>query len=214
MENRNSWRKRIPALLARTLLTLLPLVVVSAAVENASAQSVDDGSIGIYFDREGTLCQGTIPPGGTGGTVYVLAKHAGQSAGGIAATEFRFTGVPESWEVFPVANPVHLTQGNPFGDGVVSGFECEDDAQPVLLYTVLVLAHSEETNVQFQIEARNPPSNPSFACPHIDLCDAPAYTKVCVEGLRCFVNSATPRKCDSPLAVEPVSWSALKHLYR
>ena len=97
---------------------------------------------------------------------------------------------------------------------MISGFECEDDAEPVLLYTVLVLAHSEETDVQFQIEERNPPSNPSFACPHVALCDAPTFTKVCVEALPCFVNSTTPRKCGSPLAVEPVSWTALKRLYR
>lgn len=213
MENREVGCRRVVAIRGRARLILLSLAVVAIAAANAGAQTTDDGSIGIYFDREGTLCQGTIPPGPTGGIVYVLAKLAGQSAGGIAATEFRFTGVPESWEVFPVANPAHLTQGNPFQDGVVSGFECDNHGGPVLLYTVLVLAGSEETDVQFQIEARNPPSNPSFACPHVDLCDAPAYTKVCVEGLPCFVNVSTSRKCGI-LAVSPVSWSALKRLYR
>jgi hypothetical protein len=214
MENRNRGRRRNVTLLAHTGLALLPLAIVAIVAGSASAQTVNDGSIGIYFDREGTICQGTIPPGPTGSTVYVLAKLAGQSAGGIAAAEFRFTGVPASWEVFPVANPDHLTQGNPFLDGVVSGFECESKTPTILLYTVLVLAHSEETNVQFQIEQRNPPANPSFPCPHVNLCDAPTYTDVCVEGLPCFVNATTPRKCGDPLAVSAVSWSGLKLLFR
>ena len=116
MENREAGRRRVVAIRGRARVTLLSLAVVTIAVANAGAQTADNGSIGIYFDREGTLCQGTIPPGPTGGTVYVLAKRAGESAGGIAAAEFHFTGVPASWEVFPVANPVHLTQGNPFLD--------------------------------------------------------------------------------------------------
>jgi hypothetical protein len=213
MENRIRWRRRIVTLLAGTGLLLLPLAVVVIAAGNARAQSVNDGSIGIYFDPEGTVCQGTIPPGPTGGTIYVLVTLAGQTADGIAGTEFRLTGVPSSWEVFPVANPAHLTQGNPFLDGVISGFECETGST-VLLYTVLVLAHSEETDVQFQVEQRNPPSNPTFACPHVTLCDAPAYTKVCVAGLSCFVNTTTPRKCGDPLAVTTATWSGVKELFR
>ena len=213
MENREVGRRRVVAIRGLARLTLLSLAVVTIAAANAGAQTADNGSIGIYFDREGTLCQGTIPPGGTGGTVYVLAKRAGESAGGIAAAEFRFTGVPESWEVFPVANPAHLTQGNPFTDGVISGFDCEVEST-VLLYTVLVLAHSEETDVQFQIEQRNPPSNPSFACPHVTLCDAPAYTQVCIAGLSCFVNTTTPRKCGDPLAVTTATWSGVMELFR
>ena len=70
MENRNRWRRWIVAFRARTCLTLLPLAVVAIAAGNVRAQNVDDGSIGIYFDREGTLCQGTIPPGETGGTSW------------------------------------------------------------------------------------------------------------------------------------------------
>ena len=104
MEYRNRGHGRIAALLARSGRALLPLAIVAIAAGTAAAQAASDGSIGIYFDPDGTLCQGTIAPGPTGGFVYVLAKLAGQSAGGIAGSEFRFTGVPASWEVFPVAN--------------------------------------------------------------------------------------------------------------
>ena len=109
------------------------------------------GSIGVYFDAAGTRCQGTIRPGAPG-IVYILAKPAGHTADGTAGAEFKFTGLPPSWQVLPVANPELFTMGDPFGDGVVAAWPCQGSPQsPVLLYSVTVLADAEEPDVVFGI---------------------------------------------------------------
>ena len=175
----------------------------------------DSGTIGIYFDAEGQQCSGTIRPGEPG-TIYILAKHNGLTDCGVAAAEFRISGIPPSWSVYPVPNPAALNVGNPFADGVVVAFPtCQrPENGPVVLYTVLVVASELETDLQFTVEKRNPPGNPMFQCPLFNLCDTPMFTKICVEGLPCHVNATSPRICGSPLPVQPMSWGAVKEIFR
>jgi len=171
----------------------------------------EHGSIGVYFDPEGTICSGTIPAGTTG-KVYIVAKTMGGTAGGIAGAEFRFTGVPEAWEVFAVPNENIVALGNPFNDGVVAGFVCLPPvAGSVVLYTVAVVAHADVSDVRFEIGPRVPPL--SHPCPLLLACDDPVFTKFCVEGLACFVNATSPTPC-ATLPVEQTTWSVVKKLYR
>ena len=177
-------------------------------------QNEDTGVIGIYFDPAGRNCTGTIRPGEPG-TVYVIAKLAGLSTCGIAGAEFRFSGVPESWTTYPVANPEVLTLGDPFVDGVSLGSRClRPESGSVVLYSVQVVATSEVNDILFHVQARDPPMNPAFTCPLLVLCDYPMFTMVCVEGLSCFVNSSTPRVCQRPVAVMASTWSQVKKLFR
>lgn len=173
-----------------------------------------NGSIGVYFDPQGTLCQGSIPAG-TAGKIYIVAHLDGATAGGIAGAEFRFTGLPGAWETHPVPDPDILALGDPFGSGVILGFVCKPPVQgTVLLYEVLVVANDDVSDVQFQIESRDPPlSNP---CPLLLECDDPVFTAYCVEGLSCFVNFTTPTTCERPipLGIAEATWSAVKELYR
>jgi hypothetical protein len=172
----------------------------------------NQGTVGVYFDPAGTQCSGTIP-GGTVGKVYVVAKLAGPTAGGIAGAEFRFEGMPSAWEAYSVPDPQILALGDPFADGVVMGFECKSAQEhAVLLYTVIVFAHDDISDVLFQILMRSPPL--SSQCPLLLTCDAPVFTKYCVEGLPCFVNSRKTPPCATPLAVQSASWSVVKGLYR
>lgn len=168
-------------------------------------------SIGVYFDAEGTVCHGTIRPG-TPGTVYVLEKFAGTA--GLAGAEFRFTGVPSSWQVFPVPNSEILVLGDPFGAGASMGFRCQTPENGVIrLYSVLVLAADEQSDVRFAIEPRNPPSNPLFQCPLAIQCE-PWFTAFCVTNVPCVVNANQPVPCGGPTAVVPQSWTAMKQLFR
>ena len=171
----------------------------------------EHGSIGVYFDPEGTICSGTIPAGTTG-KVYIVAKPEGGTVDGIAGAEFRFTGVPEAWEVFAVPNENIVALGNPFHDGVVAGFTCLPPVSgAVVLYTVAVVAHEDVNDVRFEIGQRIPPL--SHPCPLLLACDDPVFTKFCVEGLSCFVNATSPTPC-ATLAVETTTWSVVKDLYR
>ncbi len=172
------------------------------------------GSIGLYFDRAGTVCSGTIQPDQPG-KVYVVAKMNGMSECGIAGAEFRFTGVPASWRTHPVTNPEILSIGDPLGDGVTVAFRCQrpEDGYYVL-YEVLVLADREETDLEFRIRKRNPATSPDFDCPLLVLCDFPAFTKICVDGMGCTVNARAPRLCSTPVAVERSTWGSFKTFYR
>ena len=169
------------------------------------------GSIGVYFDPDGNFCQGTIPAGTTG-KVYIVAKLESWTADGIAGAEFRFTGVPEAWEVYAVPNPEIVAIGDPFANGVAAGFICQPPvAGKVLLYTVVVIAHEDVSDVRFEIQPRVPPL--SGPCPMLLACDDPIFTKWCVDGLACFVNATTSTPC-VVLAVEDATWSTVKALYR
>ena len=173
------------------------------------------GSVGLYFDPAGRTCSGTILPDQPD-TVYVVAKMDEMSACGIAGAEFRFTGVPASWRTFPVAAPDMLTVGDPLADGVTMGFRCKrEESGFVVLYSVLVLADAVEEDLQFHIEKRSAPTGgPDFECPLLVLCDFPAFTKVCVEGVPCNINASKARLCSSPTPVETSTWSAVKQLFR
>jgi hypothetical protein len=197
--------------LRRSLATVLVLILCSLA---SSAFALSDRTIGVYFDANGTQCNGTIVPG-TPGTIYILTREE-PGAPGFVGFEFRFGGLPASWTVFPVPNSDMLTMGDPFAGGVFGAFStCQmPDDGIVKLYTVLVLATAQESDVNFTIERRNPPSNPNFQCPVLTNCDVPFYSAVCVDGIRCFVNASRSQLCAYPTAVEAASWSTLKQFYR
>lgn len=176
----------------------------------------DNGSIGVYFDAAGTQCQGTIHPGAPG-MVYILAKPTGATAEGVSGVEFKFTGLPRSWRVFPVANPELLMLGDPFGAGVVAGLPCQaPQGGVVLLYSVLVLADAEESDVEFSIDMRDPPLNREFKCPLLLGCDS-FFTKYCVSSQSCTINASRTagRPCaKNPTSVSQKTWTGVKELYR
>jgi len=188
------------------------LSTTSLASESfACVTAPENGSIGVYFDPEGTICSGTIPAGTTG-KVYIVAKAEGGTAYGVAGAEFRFTGVPEAWDVYAVPNAEIVALGNPFTDGVVTGFICQQPMSgAVVLYTVAVVAHEDVSDVRFEIGPRVPPVGHS--CPLLLACDSPFFTKFCVEGGSCFVNATSPPPC-ATLPVAPTTWSVVKSLYR
>lgn len=178
----------------------------------ACVTTPDHGSIGVYFDPQGNSCQGTIEPG-TVGKVYILAKLAGGTAGGIAGAQFRFTGAPSALELYAVPNPAIVSLGDPFGNGVVAGFPCQPPSGGVvLLYTVIVVAQETIHDLRFEIGERVPAL--SATCPILLACDEPVFTKFCVDGLSCYVNATTATPCTKSVAINQATWSAVKGLYR
>lgn len=192
-------------------------VVLAAALvcmtAGYSAAAVN-ARLGVYFDDQGTQCHGTIRPGSPA-TIYILAK-VGADTPGITGAEFRFEGLPSSWVVFPVANSTAFNVGDPFANGVNIAFsECMGPSGAVVpLYRVLVLATSDEEDVQFTLVQKNLPSNPNFPCPLVTACDPPMFTMHCVTSEPCQVNATSPGPCDEITAVEAATWSAVRGLYR
>lgn len=187
------------------------LIVLFAGAALADAPA----SLGVFFDDAGTQCTGSILPG-TPGTIYVMAKLGAVARPGITGAEFQFTGIPDSWDIHPVPNPEMLSWGDPFANGTnLAWSDCQaPESDTVLMYRVLVLASDVETDLEFKLEAKSRPSNPNFACPLVTLCDAPIYTKVCVESFPCFVNATSQKACSVPVAVEYKTWAGVKQVFR
>src|SRR5262245_10700715 len=150
---------------------------------------------------------------------YIIAQPYGVSAGGITGAEFLQTGTPAGWFVSATANPAaSLALGSPI-DGIgcsIAFTSCQTgDNGFVLLYTVNAVSTSQVGETFLRITARNPPSNPAFACPTHVLCDAPTFSVVCVLGGQGIINGVGHRCSEVPctVGVESSSWSKVKSLY-
>jgi hypothetical protein len=214
---------RTPVRLAHVLV-LFALIAICAAshahalcnIRNARNVESEHPSIGVYFDERGTQCEGSIGPGEVG-KIYIVAKF-GPETDGMAGADFRFAGVPQSWQVSPVPNPEILALGNPLGDGVAIGFPCPpQETRQYVLYEVLVLAGDVQEDVVFSIESRikNDRRNPDTGgCPLFLSCDAPYFSQTCVETVPCFVNATKTTPCETAVGVAQATWGAVKQLFR
>ena len=80
-----------------------------------------------------------------------------------------------------------------------------------MIYSVTVFTTEFEPDVVFEVQARNPPTNPNLACPLVNDCGFPAN---CVGGIACHINPTAPKACEVQVAVQEHSWSGVKELYR
>ena len=187
-----------------------PIVVILLWVALPARAQTDARKLGVYFDAEGTVCTGTILPG-TPTEIYIIGKVS--AAEGMTGASFRFIGAPQSWDLYPVANPLILAIGDPFANGAVLSFPSCQSTANVLLYTVLVMADEVIPDLYFLLGTRVPLINPNFICPTVVHCDAPVYTQTCAESAMCIVNPTRTPRC-ALVAVDEQSWSAVKSIFR
>jgi len=193
---------------ALRLLFLAALVLTAGAVSLATA---DDGTFGVFFDRSGLQCTGSISSGGVG-TLYVVLMPSGSTYAGIHGAEFRVTlGSGELVSVSETFEPNALPLGAALGSGVTVGFaSCRTGtAIPVMSFQLLASGAARDVNVR--VTAKQSPSNNNFQCPLAVLCDE-AYTSVCVTGGRGIVNPGSPRPCGA--SRESSEWTRMKEFYR
>jgi hypothetical protein len=222
---------------AGALLLLVPVSARSA-----------DGNIRLMFDPN--QCRGDIPCG-EARTLYVYAVLEGATANGITGLEygmqFGLDGAPDpGWsfsEVFAPEITVTLGSGAFWpideipimprpnrGRGVnLAWGSCQLGTNGlVLLETVQVMnTGCSGTELRLITTGHDRPSNQFFPCPLAVLCDAPAYSKVCLTTchpdfprnptlcgeavVNPGANSQSPCRIT---AVTPSSWSVVKDLYR
>jgi len=117
--------------------------------------------------------------------------------GGITGAEFGVTGFEGltgfppsgSYLVTSTPNPSSgISLGDPITGGTNIAFSTCQTSSAVLLYTLHVVNFSDSQLRPLRIVARQPPSNPSFNCPLITLCDAPVYTAQCAGGGTAYLN--------------------------
>ena len=194
-------RRRIGLGFGLPLLFLVPI--------GASAQS-----IGVFSDASASSCNIIWDTRESPFAEIYLHLLMGPLRN-FAGLEFRVAGlpvssIPPSTEFFP--SPAAIL-GTSISDGLtVAWHTCqgENATAPVLLGRVTLISLNPVGEHTLAIQGSLTPSNPEFPCPLVNLCDPPAFAKVCVAGGHAFMNSS--RECT--VAVEERSWSEVKGLYR
>ena len=106
--------------------------------------------------------------------------------------------------------------GYAMGDGVNIAFpSCQPGiGGKVILFMITVTPTTTVSDLMLTVEKRSTPSNPSFQCPLFTLCDAPAYTKLCVCGGQGVINGTIENcGCGEPSPTDDTSWGHIKSLY-
>lgn len=179
-----------------------------AVMHALAASPVFAVRIGLFADPGGTRCSLDIPPS-TGATLYLLAILDDTPANAIKAFEVQITGMPQNW--FPSSNvngQVTSIGSILQGGGLYSYWSCQTSSNRILqLGTVSVFNSNAATNVVLRVEPAIHPSNSSYRCPLIALCDLdnecvpetplPKYSKQCVEGLETYINGGGPCTVDA-----------------
>ena len=191
--------------MAHRFQTLLSTVILILTLDAQAS------SIGVYFDAAGTDCDTQVQPF-VGFNTYILANlYADAAASGLTGAEFRVTGVDPAWFSTISGNPAAPIQfGNPLQTGCNIAFsQCQTGTgQVVLLYTVSIITLAPVPATTLRVLPRSPPSNSRFPCPLVTLCDAPAFSILCVSGGEAFINGGT-----CAVSVSRTTWTAMKSLY-
>ncbi len=189
-------------------------------------------------------CQATVTSigGGLLGRLSfgVYARLAGATLAGISGAEFYLQGLetnepgqlPASWGKTITFPPGTLDIGSTlephmqgrevnrrgnmtWSVGGPGDPDCQRD--PLVLLGIVDLTSSLGFTTNFAnnqtvtVVGGAPPANPNFPCPLLVLCDSPAYTLFCVSGGQLIIN---PEGVSCPVAVQVVTWSRVKGLYR
>lgn len=214
-------------------LTLCLTLAVAAMAETPS-----NGYIGVFGDAAGTDC--CIQLNGSGnGKLHVFMVTGGASAEGISGAEFKISveppapGATFNWKS---SNLISATTGNPIDNGSgggafvtlkTCGTETGLAGDKISLGTVQVSGLTGEH--QLVVRRTDSPVNPSFTCASVLLCDAPAYTQVCLtlkegdpalngEEPAAFVSAVNSPDCAGTscgfVATEDKTWTTVKDLFR
>lgn len=193
-------------------------VALVGALLLCAGSALAEPRIRVYADPD--CASTTLPPMDPPGPYIVYAMASLDTLAGVTGAEFRIQGLPAGWQAFAMPNPAAtVALGDPFGTpGANIAFATCQTAPCVLLYQIALLPATSQAAVVLEVRANTPPSNPSFACPLLVLCDDPYFTAVCVRadgsgggggGGNCGWNCWPP-----PIAVQPSAWTRVKGLYR
>jgi hypothetical protein len=181
------------------------LVVTGIFLALPMSGFASDGDIGIFLDGE-PVCGATVPCGESV-TLEVYALLDGASSGGISGAEYSLAFGPvdlssdgtsedlagDGLAVIEQPSPTAIVIGSaawppdPSPRGINLAWpSCQTgDGTKVLLETLVVVnfgceAGDTPVEVPIHIIRHDSPSNAFFQCPLFTLCDAPAFTKVCL----------------------------------
>lgn len=219
---------------------ILVLSLCSASARAGINGSIDlfpygiDPSTGDRTTPDFGACQATVTtlPGGLQRLSFgVYARLSGATLAGISGAQCYLqgleTGVPDQlptgWlknveipvDAFAVGSIMDPNTANPvtYRLWALAFPVCQPG--PLVLLAVVDLfgfAYTDfPSNHYVSVVAASPPSPPLMECPLLSLCDPPVFTQLCVSGGQLIINPAGP---SCTVAVEQVTWSRVKGLYR
>jgi hypothetical protein len=191
----------------------LVLVLACALALPGVASAQSDGLLGIYFDRDASRCTGSVGSGSPI-TMYVVLIGDGATSSGITGAEFRIEkSGAQSYYFLSETGFGNLQLGSPFEAGTNVGFStCQSGrAIPVMSFQVLNPGGAPSDAI-LRITQHSNPSNRDWQCSLATLCDAPVFTKACIEGGKAVLNPAADRPCGS--SREEAEWTRVKGLYK
>lgn len=180
-----------------------------------AANALAEPRIRIYSDPG--CASTTLPSMEPPGPYIVYAMASLDTLAGIAGAEFRIQGLPAGWQAFATPNPAAvIALGDPFGTGADIAFATCQTARCVLLYEIALLPATSQTQVVLEVRANTPPTNPNFTCPLVVRCDDPYFTQVCVrsDGPSGGGGGNCNFCCGCPIALQSITWTRVKKLYR
>lgn len=219
-----------------SLIAALALCTTLAA--SAMAEPPSNGYIGVFGDAAGTDCCITLNAAGNG-KLHVFMVTGGASSEGISGAEFKVSiepaapGATFNWKP---SNIVSASTGNPIDNGNGGGAfltlkSCQTETglagDKIKLGELQVNGLTGEH--QLVVRRADQPVNSNFTCPSVLLCDAPAYTQVCLtlkdgdpalngEEAAAFVSAVNSPDCSGTscgfVATEEKTWTTVKGLFR
>lgn len=173
-----------------------------------------DGLLGVFFDTNGQSCAGNVPPASYA-ILYVVLQPEGSTYSGITGVEFRIDTSGASGYMF--ANESVISDGIKVGNALSGGCNiafsnCQSGGAIAVMSFQVLNGGTGNTDGAVRVAARQQPTNPNFACQLAVLCDAPEFTKVCVDAGFALLNPSGSRSCAGGRL--PAEWSTVKELYR
>lgn len=179
----------------------------------ATSPAAANGMLGVFFDEYGSTCSASVNSGGLI-TMYVVFLPDGDTRDGISGAEFRVEAQEAGgYNILAVQNRMSVGLGDAFANGINVAGPCTSDLAIPLL-SIQIQNVGGGSNAKFVARVREDPSDPQvFPCALVTLCDAPAFTKVCVETGKAILNPSTSNP-DCGSNSESAEWSRIKELYR
>jgi len=192
------------------------VLLVSLCLSFAAPTSwAGEGSLGIFENTQASSCKLNVSPGDTR-TFHVVFAPDGSTRGGVIGMEFQVD--TQSASGYLVLNEVTsehglVTVGNATSGGLNVAFgECLNNVTiPLVRFDVINLGNGTSDAPLF-VGAHSNPSNDLFECALANLCDAPAFTAVCIAGGVGVLNASSDVACGS--GAQRKKWSRVKALYR
>jgi len=196
----------------RSSAALLSLLVLPLSL--ATPARAGDGVFGVFFDRTGTNCSGTVPVASVA-TLHVVLLPQGSTFAGIMGAEFSITAAQNSTFLFQGESVESgaIQLGTALNGGTSIGFStCHSGGTiPVLAFQVINLGGTAR-DVEMRVAAKASPSNPLLQCPVAVLCDDPQFTAICAGGARGILNPSVQQPCGAGRSA--AGWDYVKDMYR